>query len=127
MSQARNHGRVSLSCPPLDTTGLAEEIRKRGNIPLRIQNSVMMELPMRDIRQTWASAEKLSEQQAAALSWQLAHNIADEDLPETHGGEAAALFLVALRRHHASLDRALTGCRIIWTENATTEKEEYLS
>jgi hypothetical protein len=127
VSRDRSLGRVSLSCPPLDTTGLAEEIRKRGNIPLRVDDSVMLELPMRDIRQSWASTEKLPAQKVAALSWQLAHDITEDDAPENHSTEAAALFLLALRHHHASLDRALAGCHIIWNENATTEKVEYLT
>jgi hypothetical protein len=127
MSLARSFGRVSLSCPPLDTSGLAEEIRKRGNIPLRVADSVMLELPMRDIRQSWASTERLPAQKVAALSWQLAHDISEDDAPENHGDEAAALFLLALRHHHASLDRALAGCRIVWNDNATTEKVEYLT
>jgi hypothetical protein len=127
MSHARNHGRVRLSCPPLETSGLADEIRKRGNVPLRVADSVMLELPMRDIRQSWASTQKLPAQKVAALSWQLAHNISEDDAPENHSGEAAALFLLALRHQHASLDRALAGCHITWNENATTEKVEYLT
>jgi hypothetical protein len=87
----------------------------------------MLELSMRDIRQSWASAEKLPAQKVAALSWQLAHDITEDDAPETHGSEAAALFLLALRHHHASLDRALAGCHITWNENASTEKVEYLT
>jgi hypothetical protein len=127
MSHARNTSLVSLSCPPLDTSGLAEEIRRRGNIPLRVADTVLLELPMRDIRQSWASTQKLPAQKVAALSWQLAHDIAEDDAPETHGNDAAALFLLALRHHHASLDRALSGCRITWNETATTQKVEYLT
>lgn len=82
---------------------------------------------MRDIRQSWASTQKLPAQKVAALSWQLAHDIAEDDAPETHGNDAAALFLLALCHHHASLERALTGCRITWNETATTQKVEYLS
>jgi hypothetical protein len=127
MSRDRSLGRVRLSCPPLDTTGLAEEIRRRGNIPLRVADRLLLELPMRDIRQSWASTEKLPAQKVAALSWQLAHTIAEDDAPENHGNEAAALFLLALRHQHASLDRALNGCEIIWNENVLTQKVEYLS
>jgi hypothetical protein len=127
VSHARSLGCVSMSCPPLDTSGLAEEIRRRGNVPLRVADSVLLELPMRDIRQSWASTEKLPAQKVAALSWQLAREMSDDDAPETHGDDAAALFLLALRHHHASLDRALNGCRIVWNENATTEKVEYLT
>jgi hypothetical protein len=62
-----------------------------------------------------------------ALSWQLAHEISEDDAPETHAQDAAALFLLALRHNRASLERALNGCRITWNDNATTEKVEYLS
>ncbi len=127
MSHARSLGRVSLSCPPLDTSGLADEIRKRGNVPLRVADSLLLELPIRDLRQSWTSTEKLPAQKVAALSWQLAHDIAEDDEPETRGHDAAALFLLALRHNHASLERALNGCRITWNENATTERVEYLT
>lgn len=127
MSHARSLGCVSLSCPPLDTSGLAEEIRRRGNIPLRVADSLLLELPMRDVRQSWASTQKLPAQKVAALSWQLAHDIAEDDAPENHGNDAAALFLLALRHHDASLEKALTGCRITWNDTATTQKVEYLS
>jgi hypothetical protein len=127
MSHARSLGCISLSCPPLDTSGLAEEIRRRGNIPLRVKNSVLLELPMRDIRQSWASTAKLPAQKIASLSWHLAKDIADDDEPETHGNEAAALFLLALRHNHACLERALNGCLITWNDSATTEKVEYLT
>jgi hypothetical protein len=127
MSQARSLGCVSLSCPPLDTSGLADEIRKRGNVPLRVADSLLLELPIRDLRQSWTSTEKLPAQKVAALSWQLAHEISEDDAPETHAHDAAALFLLALRHNHASLERALNGCRITWNDNATTEKVEYLT
>jgi hypothetical protein len=127
MAQARSLSLVSLSCPPLDTSGLAGEIRKRGNIPLRVADSLLLELPMRDIRQSWATTQKLPAQKVAALSWQLAHDLSEDDEPESHSREAAALFLLALRHHHASLERALSGCRITWNDNATTEKVEYLT
>ncbi len=127
MSHAQNLGCVSLSCPPLDTSGLADEIRKRGNVPLRVAESVMLELPIRDVWQSWASTQKLPAQKIAALSWHLAKDIADDDEPENHCDDAAALFLLALRHNHACLERALDGCRITWSDNATTEKVEYLT
>lgn len=127
MSHARSLCCVSLSCPPLDTSGLADEIRKRGNVPLRVADSLLLELPIRDLRQSWTSTEKLPAQKVAALSWQLAHAISEDDEPENHGQEAAVLFLLALRHHHASFERALNGCRITWNDNASTEKVEYLT
>jgi hypothetical protein len=117
---------VVLTCPPLDTSGLAQAIRARGNIPLRIGNDALLELPIRHVNDSWRSAMQLPAQKAAALSWQLAHDIAEDDEPESHGDEAAALFLLALRHTHASLDRALSGCRITWSDRAITEKVEYL-
>ena len=127
MPHARSLGCVSLSCPPLDTSGLADEIRKRGNVPLHVANSLLLELPIRNLRRSWISTEKLPAQRVAALSWQLANAISEDDAPETHAHDAAALFLLALRHNHASLERALNGCRITWNENATTEKVEYLT
>jgi hypothetical protein len=126
MRQAPHPGHVSLSCPTLDTTGLAEEIRKRGNVPLRVADSMIIELSMRDLRQSWATAAKLPAQKVASLSWALAREIEDDD-PAMHPGEAIALFVLALRRQQASLERAISGCRIRWTHDAKSEKVEYLT
>ncbi len=121
------HPKVVLTCLPRDTHGLAAEIRQRGNIPLSLGGHALLELKSRDISKNWAETAKMPAQKVAALSWHLAQDIADDDEPETHGDEAAALFLLALRHHHASLERALCGCRITWNDNATAEKVEYLT
>lgn len=120
------HKAVVLTCPPLDTTGLAEVIRQRGNIPLSIGSNAMLELRQQDITESWREATKMPTQRAASISWQLAQEIADDDEPETHSTAAAALFLLALRQNHIDIDRALSGCRVIWNDNATTQKVEYL-
>jgi hypothetical protein len=121
------HKAVVLTCPPMDTTGLAEVIRQRGNVPLSIGGKAMLELCQQDITESWREATKLPTQRAASISWQLAREIADDDEPETHSTAAAALFLLALRQNHIDLDRALCGCRVVWNDNATTQKVEYLS
>lgn len=121
------HTAVVLTCPPLDTGGLAEVIRQRGNIPLSISGKAMLELHQRDIRENWQETSKLPAQRVASLSWDLAKEIADDDEPESHSNAAAALFLLALRHEHACLKRALTGCRVVWNDNATTQRVEYLS
>jgi hypothetical protein len=121
------HAAVVLTCPPLNTDGLADVIRQRGNVPLSVGGNAMLELPRRDVTENWREASKLALQRVASLSWHLAQEIADDDEPETHSEAAAALFLLALRHEHASLDRALTGCRITWNDNATTQKVEYLT
>lgn len=121
------HKAVVLTCPPLDTIGLAEVIRQRGNIPLSIGGKAMLELHQRDIDESWKEATKLPAQRAASISWQLAQEIADDDEPETHSTAAAALFLLALRQNHIDLNRALAGCRVVWNDNATTQKVEYLA
>lgn len=121
------HHVVELLCPPDGASHLASAIRARGNIPLNIAGTAMLELPMCDIAESWHATARLPAQRVAALSWHLAHELVDDDEPESHPHEAAALFLLALRHHHASLDRALAGCRILWTDNATSEKVEYLT
>jgi hypothetical protein len=121
------HAPVVLTCPPARSHILAGEIRNRGNIPLEFGQGGLLELNPRDIRSNWAEAAKLPAQKVASLSWHLARDIADDDEPESHGHEAALLFLLALRHNHASLERALAGCRILWNDNATTEQIEYLT
>jgi hypothetical protein len=120
------HRAVVLTCPPLDTTGLADVIRRRGNIPLSICGNAMLELCQKDIAENWREATKLPAQRAASMSWTLAQEIADDDEAATHSTAAAALFLLALRQSHADLNRALAGCRVVWNDNATTQKVEYL-
>lgn len=120
------HKAVILTCPPKDTAGLAELIRQRGNVPLSIGGKAMLELQQRDIAESWAEANKLPAQRAASISWQLAQEISDDDEPETHSTAAAALFLLAIRQNHIDLRRALAGCRVVWNDNATTQKVEYL-
>jgi hypothetical protein len=127
LSSATRHKAVVLTCPSLDTTGLADVIRQRGNIPLSIDGNAILELRHRDIAESWRETSKLPAQRVASLSWHLAQEIADDDEPESHSTAAAALFLLALRHNHASLDRALIGCRITWNDNATTQKVEYLT
>jgi hypothetical protein len=121
------HPKVVLTCLPEGTKGIAADIRKRGNVPLELRHHALLELKPRDISLNWAETAKLPAQKIAALSWHLARDIADDDEPETHGDEAAALFLLALRLEHASLERALSGCRIVWNDNATVQKVEYLA
>jgi hypothetical protein len=121
------HLAVELMCPPLGTSHIANAIRARGNIPLSIAGTMLLELPMRDITESWRTTTRLPAQRVAALSWHLAHELVEDDEPESHPTAAAALFLLALRHHHACLDRALAGCRIQWNDNATSEKVEYLT
>jgi hypothetical protein len=118
---------VELVCPPPSTSGLASDIRARGNIPLSIDGTALLELFAGDILESWKATARLPAQRVAALSWQLAHDIAEDDEPEIHGQEAAALFLLALRRNQADLQKALGGCRIRWNDRATREKVEYLA
>jgi hypothetical protein len=117
---------VELVCPPEGMSQLATDIRARGNIPLSIDGTAVLELAMCDVSETWAAANRMPAQRAAALSWQLASRLSEDDAPETHSEEAAALFLLALRHHHASFERAMAGCRIRWNASATSEKVEYL-
>jgi hypothetical protein len=118
---------VELVCLPPSAEGPAHDIRARGNIPLSIDGTALLELFMDDIKESWRATERLPAQRIAAMSWALAHEIAEDDEPEIHGQEAAALFLLALRHNQADLQKALAGCRIRWNDRATREKVEYLA
>jgi hypothetical protein len=121
------HPAVELLCPPLGASALSNAIRARGNIPLTVSGTALLELPRKDVAESWRSTTRLPAQKVAALSWQLAQDITSDDEPESHPHEAAALFLLALRHHHAELDKALAGCRILWNDCATSQKVEYLT
>ena len=121
------HPVVELVCPPLGSSELSNAIRARGNIPLSVSGTALLELPRRDVAESWRSTTRLPAQKVAALSWQLAQEISGDDEPERHPQEAAALFLLALRHHQAELQRALSGCRILWNDCATSQRVEYLT
>ena len=72
-----------ISCPVSDVGGSpVREIRKRGNIPLVLQEDVVVELTRSDMLESWASACKMGREKARGLMKSAADRIAGalEDL-----------------------------------------------
>ena len=120
-----------LSCLPANAGGIANEIRKRGNVPVSFGASCIVELTPDDIRENWQSAKALRRPVAGAMAAELGHRlcrsmIEGEEVAD-HAGEAAACFFLSLHHEGVPLRRALKGCRIIWDERHHSEKVEYLA
>ncbi len=125
-------GTELLSCPPLAAGGLARDIRNRGNVPVSVGGSCVIELTPGDVAENWASARSIRKPVVAAMISEIAHRLscalaAEETESESFAGEAAACLFLSLHHRNLSVHEALEGCRILWDEARRREIVEYLS
>ena len=119
-----------LSCP-VTATGASpvRDIRKRGNIPLVLEEDVVVELKRSDMVESWRSTCALGRRRADALMASAANRITialdDEDNcdMESLAGDMTAFFLLAVRQKGLDVAQASRFCRLAWREQA----EEHLS
>ena len=119
-----------LSCP-VTATGASpvREIRKRGNIPLVLEEDVVVELKRSDMVESWRSTCALGRKKADALMASAANRITialdDEDNldMESLAGDMTAFFLLAVHQKGLDVAQASRFCRLAWREQA----EEHLS
>ena len=119
-----------LSCP-VTATGASpvREIRKRGNIPLVLEEDVVVELKRSDMVESWRSTCALGRKKADALMASAANRITialdDEDNldMESLAGDMTAFFLLAVHQQGLDVAQASRFCRLAWREQA----EEHLS
>ena len=119
-----------LSCP-VTATGVSpvREIRKRGNIPLVLEEDVVVELKRSDMVESWRSTCALGRKKADALMASAANRITialdDEDNldMESLAGDMTAFFLLAVHQQGLDVAQASRFCRLAWREQA----EEHLS
>ena len=119
-----------LSCP-VTATGASpvREIRKRGNIPLVLEEDVVVELKRADMVESWRSTCALGRKKADALMASAANRITialdDEDNldMESLAGDMTAFFLLAVHQQGLDMAQASRFCRLAWREQA----EEHLS
>ena len=119
-----------LSCP-VTATGASpvREIRKRGNIPLVLEEDVVVELKRSDMVESWRSTCALGRKKADALMASAANRITialdDEDNldMESLAGDMTAFFLLAVHQQGMDVAQASRFCRLAWREQA----EEHLS
>jgi hypothetical protein len=113
-----------LSCPVSDTPGTpVREIRKRGNIPLVLQEDVLVELKRSDMLESWrttcAMGRKRSNDLIEAAAKRISLALEDEDTCEVAelAQDMTAFFLLAL--HQKGLDPAQASrfCSLAWLQN----------
>jgi len=119
-----------ISCPVSDVGGSpVREIRKRGNIPLVLQEDVVVELTRSDMLESWASACKMGREKARGLMKSAADRIAgaleDEDTCDIGGlaQDMTAFFLLAVREKGMDVSQASRFCTLSWRDDV----EDHLS
>ena len=120
---------IVLTCPPLETSGLADAIRARGNCPLDINGEMVAELSTEDIKETWAATRALSAKQVSHLTQALGTSLSDAEqgaVLDSKVADAAAFFLLALRHNHLTPAKALQGCRVTWHPDTCIDQVECL-
>ena len=113
-----------ISCPVSDVGGSpVREIRKRGNIPLVLQEDVVIELKRSDMLESWRSACALGRQKALSLMKSAANRISasleDEDNCD-HGllaEDMMAFFLLAVREKGMDVAEASRFCTLSWRDD----------
>ena len=114
-----------LSCP-VTATGASpvRDIRKRGNIPLVLEEDVVVELKRSDMVESWRSTCALGRRRADALMASAASRITialdDEDNydMESLAGDMTAFFLLAVHQKGLDVAQASRFCRLAWREQA---------
>ena len=114
-----------LSCPVTAAGGSpVRDIRKRGNIPLVLEEDVVVELKRSDMVESWRSTCALGRRRADALMASAANRITialdDEDNydMESLAGDMTAFFLLAVHQKGLDVAQASRFCRLAWREQA---------
>ena len=110
-----------ISCP-VTATGASpvRDIRKRGNIPLVLQQDLVVELKRSDMVESWLSTCALGRKKAHDLMERAAHRIAaaleDDDTcaVDDLASDMAAFFLLAVREKGLNLKQASRFCHVAW-------------
>jgi len=123
-------GEFILSCP---VTAMGNspirEIRKRGNIPLVLQEDVVVELTRADMLESWRSTCALGAKKADDMIKSAAGRISsaldDEDSCDVGAlaVDVTTFFLLAVRQKGMDVTQAARFCTLAWHEAA----EEHLS
>jgi hypothetical protein len=117
-----DHPAITLTFPGSDSDDRQiAAIRERGNLPLIVGEHVLAEIDRNDLKEGWAAAKKLSDAEMSAmcrvagarLTKIFEDNIASENLTDIVT-DAAALFLLALRRHGVRTTKDIKPCTLVW-------------
>ena len=114
-----------ISCPTMAVgPSPVREIRKRGNIPLVLQEDVVVELKRSDMIESWRTTCNLARSKAEAMMKTAASRIsdalADEDSCDVErlGEDIAAFFLLAVRQKGLDVAQASRYCAMTWQGQA---------
>jgi len=112
-----------LSCPVMAAgPSPVRDIRKRGNIPLVLQDDVVVELKRSDMVESWRSTCALGRSKADGLmksaALRISDALADEDSCdiEALAEDMTAFFLLAVRNKGLNVDEAARYCALAWHE-----------
>lgn len=120
---------LTLTFPGPDSSDLqVAAIRERGNLPLMVGEHVLAEIDQDDLKEGWAAAKRLSAADIAAmcrlagarLTKLLEDNISAENLTDIVT-DAAALFLLLLRRNGVRTPKDIKPCTLVWNDEAGQE------
>ena len=114
-----------ISCPTMAVgPSPVREIRKRGNIPLVLQQDVVVELKRCDMIESWRTTCSLARGKAEAMMKTAASRIsdalADEDSCDVErlGEDITAFFLLAVRQKGLDVAKASRYCAMTWQGQA---------
>ncbi len=114
-----------ISCPVMAVgPSPVREIRKRGNIPLVLQEDVVVELKRSDMVESWRSTCALARGKADTLMKTAAARISgaleDEDSCDIErlAEDMTAFFLLAVRQKGLDVNEAARYCALSWHERA---------
>ena len=115
-----------ISCPAMVAgSSPVREIRKRGNIPLVLQDDVVVEMKRSDLVASWRSTCALARGKADSLmkltALRISDALADEDSCdiESLAEDMAAFFLLAVRNKGMDVQVATRYCAVSWKEQAS--------
>lgn len=114
-----------ISCPAMAVgPSPVREIRRRGNIPLVLQEDVVVELKRSDMVESWRSTCALGQSKASSMMKTAASRIsdalADEDSCDIAllAEDITAFFLLAVRQKGLDVKDATRFCTLSWQERA---------
>lgn len=114
-----------ISCPAMAASpSPVREIRKRGNIPLVLQENVVVELKRSDMVASWRTTCGLARAKAETMMKSAASRISDALAEEDScdivrlGEDMAAFFLLAVRQKGLNVDDAARYCALTWQDQA---------
>ncbi len=110
-----------ISCP-VSAVGNSpvRDIRKRGNIPLVLQEDVVVELTRNDMLESWrttcALGQRKADQMIQSAADRISNALEDEDSYDIAAlaTDMAAFFLLAVRQGGLDVKRATRYCSMTW-------------